>query len=317
MKVLIIGSGNHAGRFSPIVENQVSSLREAGVEISLFSVRGRGIKGYISNIKPLRREMRKKEFDLVHAHYSFSGMLASLSGARPLVVSLMGESEGEKLFMRILIRLFAFLSWNTTITKSEKMKTALKLRKAQVIPNGVDLEMFHPMDKKECKQKLEWDPEKFHILFAGNPDRPIKNFGLARRALEILDLPEITLHTLGKISYGDMPIRINASDLVILSSFSEGSPNVIKEAMACNCPLVSTDVGDIKWLTGKIPGCYIAGNTPEEYAQVLDQAIKFAKGMIHTTGRERLLELKLGTGYTAEKLISIYTQACGEDLHKY
>jgi teichuronic acid biosynthesis glycosyltransferase TuaC len=249
---------------------------------------------------------------VVHAHYSFSGMLASLSGARPLVVSLMGESEGEKLFIRILIRLFAFLSWNTTITKSEKMKTALKLPKAQVIPNGVDLDMFHPMDKKECKQKLEWDPEKFHILFAGNPDRPIKNFGLARRALEILDLPGTALHTLGKVSYGDMPIWINASDLVILSSLSEGSPNVIKEAMACNSPLVSTNVGDIKWLTVGIPGCFSAGNTPEEYARVLREAIKFASETANTSGRQRLIELQLGTQYIAEKLIEIYKQTSGK-----
>jgi teichuronic acid biosynthesis glycosyltransferase TuaC len=316
MKVLVIGSGNHAGHFSPIVENQAGSLREAGVEISLFFVNGRGMRGYLRNIIPLRRVLRKKEFDVVHAHYSFSGMLASLSGARPLVVSLMGESEGEKPVIRLFIRLFSRLSWKITITKSEKMNSALKLRKALVIPNGVDLGIFHPMDKNESKRKLGWDPEKLHILFAGNPERPIKNFGLARSAIEILDLPEIDLHTLGRIGYGDMPVWINASDLVIMSSHSEGSPNVIKEAMACNCPLVSTDVGDIRWLAGEVQGCYIAGNTPAEYALVLNQALTFAREKIYTAGRERLLELKLGTELIAEKLISVYTEVCGEDMYK-
>ena len=97
----------------------------------------------------------------------------------------------------------------------------------------------------------------------------------------------------------------NAVDCLIPTSKYEGSPNVIKEAMACNCPIVSTDVGDVKWVIGETEGCYICSFEPEDVAEKIQKALNFGK---RTNGRQRIMDLGLDSGSVAEKLHSLYRE---------
>ena len=187
MKVLFVSSGNSKVGISPIITNQGKSLENEGLDLTYFKIKGKGIKGYLKNIKPLRVLLKGSDFDIVHAHYSMSAFVASLSGARPLIVSLMGSDvKSDKLF-KVFIHLFNKLFWNKTIVKSEDMKLSLGIKETEVISNGVDLDMFKPLNQLECKKKLGWDFEKKQILFAANPNRHEKNYPLAKKAFSTLD----------------------------------------------------------------------------------------------------------------------------------
>ncbi len=305
LKVLFVSSGN-SGKESIVIANQADSLRKAGLQVELFLIKGSGFWGYLKNIIPLRKHSKKKPYDIIHAHYSFSGFVASLSFARPLIVSLMGSDIHETIFRKYKINFFrAFFGWDYTILKSDRMiirgggKTA-------IIPNGVDLDKFFPMGKSQCIKKLGWDSSKINVLFVGDPARIEKNFLLTEKAIALLDNEFIELHTLGGVAHEKIPFLINASDFVILTSLWEGSPNVIKEAMVCNCPIVSTNVGDVKWLFGEEPGHYLADFTAEEVAKKVKEAIEFSKNRGRTNGRARLKELGLDEESVSQRIIEVY-----------
>ena len=99
---------------------------------------------------------------------------------------------------------------------------------------------------------------------------------------------------------------MNASDCVLLTSFSEGSPQFIKEAMACNCPIVTTNIGDVNWVLGNTDGCYLTSFEPEDVAEKIKLAIEFRETHRHTRGRERIIELGLDSIPVAKRIIEVY-----------
>jgi glycosyltransferase involved in cell wall biosynthesis len=303
MNVLFVGSGNSVFGISTIVRSQGESLRDGKNFIDYYSIKGKGLWGYAKNILRLKKYLKNKEYDIIHAHYSLSAFTASLAGSKPLVVSLMGSDVKEKIWVKLLIKLFNSLFWDICIVKSEDMKTSSGIKNAYVIPNGVDLQKFRPLDKNEALEKLGWDLDKKHILFPANPERPEKNFKLAKEALKLLNKRDLELHYLNNVDNNLMAYFYNASDVVLLTSLWEGSPNVIKEAMACNCPVVSTKVGDVEWLFGKTEGCYITSFKPEAIADKLKVAIFYGR---RTKGRERIIELGLDSETVAKRVLKLY-----------
>ena len=305
MKVLFVSSGNSKVGISPIITNQGKSLENEGLDLTYFKIKGKGIKGYLKNIKPLRVLLKGSDFDIVHAHYSMSAFVASLSGARPLIVSLMGSDvKSDKLF-KVFIHLFNKLFWNKTIVKSEDMKLSLGIKETEVISNGVDLDMFKPLNQLECKKKLGWDFEKKQILFAANPNRHEKNYPLAKKAFSTLDDINYELKVLEDIPINQMSLHFNAADLVLLTSLWEGSPNVIKEALACNRPILSTNVGDVSTLLSNVNGC----NIIEEDAQDIADKIKFSiENFSVSNGREKVKSLKIDSKNVAFKIIELYKE---------
>jgi glycosyltransferase involved in cell wall biosynthesis len=89
----------------------------------------------------------------------------------------------------------------------------------------------------------------------------------------------------------------------------EGSPNVIKEAMACNCPIVATDVGDIRWVLGETEGCYISSFDTKEFADKIRLALKYSETVGRTNGMKRIQELGLDSETIAKRIIDIYKKA--------
>lgn len=302
MKILFVSSGNNINGISPIIKNQGTSLECKGIEIIYFSIKGKGLLGYLKNIPRLRRSINKYSPDIVHAHYSLCGFVASLAGANKLVVSLMGSDVKSGTSFKSIIKYFIKYKWGRTIVKSEDMKSSLGVTDIEVIPNGVDLERFRPLSKKHCQKKLGWDINKKHILFAADPKRPVKNFTLAEEAMKSLDNPNYQLHYLNNVKNSEMPIYHNAADVVLLTSLWEGSPNVIKEAMACNRPIVATDVGDISFLFGKTDDCYICLFDTKDCASKISKALTIES----TNALERLKYLELDSVSVSDKIVDVY-----------
>ena len=303
MRVLFVYCGNRMG-VPLIAKNQGDSLVDVGVDVVYYMIKGKGIKGYLSNVFPLRRYLKENKFDFVHAHFSLTAFVVSLAGAKPLVVSLMGSDVKSSFFYKTLIRVFAFLfSWRSIIVKSQDMYEDLGIKRAQIIPNGVNVDRFKVLNKLECQDKLGWDKTKKHILFPANAERREKNYQLALAAVAFLQNPQLEIHSLNNVANEEMPIWYNAADVVLMTSLWEGSPNAIKEAMACCRPIVCTDVGDVAWLLAGVNNCYVAKHEVEDVADKLIQAFK---GLNSTNGLDRIIKLDLEEKQVANKLLQIY-----------
>lgn len=306
MKVLFVSSAN-SNKISPIVRAQGESLHIQGISVDYFGIKGKGITGYLGNIPHLWKYIRETKPDIVHAHYSLSGMVAGLSSAGiPVVVSLMGSDTKAGIVVKWITRLYNRFCWDKVIVKSPSMQNDLHLPGSQVIPNGVDLSQFQPINNPKLKEQFSFSTTKKTILFLADPARDVKNFSLAKAASDLIGSENADLQVRYNLSREKVAEALNAADVVLLTSKWEGSPNVIKEAMACNCPVVATDVGDIKWLFGDEPGHYLTSFDPKDVAQKINEAIAFSKIDGRTNGRNRIIELGLDANTVAKKLIEIY-----------
>jgi glycosyltransferase involved in cell wall biosynthesis len=301
MKVLFISSGNSESGISPIIKTQGESLKREGIDLSYFTIKEKGVKGYLKSILELRENLKSNSYEVVHAHYWLSAIVASLAGAKPIVASLMGDDVKASPYFRWIIYLFYHLSWSSVIVKSEDMYSVLKIKKAHIIPNGVDMSRFRPIDRVLALEEVGWDKSKKHILFTSNPKRVEKNFELAKRAFDEIDNDGLELHYLKGISHERIPYYYNSSSVVVLTSLWEGSPNAIKEAMACNTPIVSTDVGDVKKVISKTEGCYLSGFDYEDFALNIKKALNFED---RTSGREDIAYLEIEL--IAKKIVDLY-----------
>lgn len=306
MKVLFVVSGNH-GAISPVVKNQGDSLVEFGHEVEYYLINGKGIRGYLQNVLPLRQYLYDHSFDAIHAHYSLTAFVASLAGVRGLIVSLLGSDVKAASYFKWIIRFFDLcFGWRSIIVKSQDMYQSLGMKKALIVPNGVNIERFRPLDKTECQSHLGWEDDVKHILFPANPNRPEKDYALACEAIDILKRHvSCILHYYENVPNDVTPMYNNAADVVLMTSKWEGSPNAIKEALACNRPIVATDMGDVRERFGvpSLDGCYVAkSREPEELASLIELALSYDS----IKGREKIIADGLTTELVAEKLIEIY-----------
>lgn len=313
MRVLFISSGN-SGEVGVVVKQQGLSLIKQGVELDFYPIRGKGIAGYLKNIPDIKKTFTKGSYDLVHAHYSLSAFAATLAGCKPLVVSLMGSDGQREGWQRRLIKKYASKRWKETIVKSPDLASKSGLTHFEVIPNGVAIDDFYPISCVEAKQKLGLDQNHRYIFFAASPTRHEKNFSLARAAFEMIRNKDLELLSMDNIPHKEVVLWMNASDVVLLTSLWEGSPNVVKEAMACNRPVVATDVGDVKWLFGEEPGHYLADYDNVDVAGNIIRALEFSEKQGQTNGRKRILEIGLDSGVIAKKLIAIYQSIINENI---
>jgi glycosyltransferase involved in cell wall biosynthesis len=141
-----------------------------------------------------------------------------------------------------------------------------------VIPNGVDLDRFRRIDRAEARRRLGWDPDESTALFLANPEIAAKNYPLAAATCE--RLPDVRLRVAHGLPYSDVPLLLSAADALLFTSRSEGSPNVVKEAMAAELPVVSTAVGDVPERLAGVPGCHVRDADPDALADALADAIQ-------------------------------------------
>ena len=306
MKVIFVASGNKAvGGVSAFVQSQFDSLKEKGLNMILFPVVGHGIWAHIRAVRDLRKLVRREKPDIVHAHYSIYGYVASLATMfmKPkVVVSILG-SFPENDWKCKFVRFCAKHVWDSTLVKSQRTANQLDLD-LPVIPNGVNIDQFHLMEQKTARKCCGFEDGKKYIIWCSHPSRPEKRYSLARDAVALLHDDSVILYPVFDRPHEYIVKYMCAAELLLLTSASEGSPNVIKEAMACNCPIVSTDVGDVKWVTEGVEGTYVAdADTPGEISICIRKALDFNK---RTQGREEIVRKGLSSKSIAERIIELY-----------
>ncbi|OQB27990.1 MAG: putative teichuronic acid biosynthesis glycosyltransferase TuaC [Chloroflexi bacterium ADurb.Bin180] len=287
-----------AGTF---VQQQVEGLRALGVDVDVVIVGGNRKKlSYIPGLFRFWRVLRAESYDLIHAHYVFSGIIARLQVGHPLVVSFHGGKETWS-WVGLLCRLLAPLADAVTVT-SDQHKVWLRRKDAFVVPCGVDLDLFVPASRDEARSRLGLPLDKKLVLFAAIP-RPEKRLDLAQQAVEILrqsdDRVQLVLAT--NVPHEQMPWYMNACDVLALPSEYEGSPVVVKEAMACNLPIVATDTGDVAQVIGGTEGNYVCEHNAEDLAAKLQLALN-REG--RTEGRRVIQSLNLGM--TLQRIVAVY-----------
>ena len=305
MKILIVASGNHAS-FAPFVLEQMEALQKAGHTVFPFPVNGHGPLGYLNNLWLLKATIREFSPDIIHAHYGLSGLLCTLQHQVPVVVTYHGSDINGRLvrpLSRLTMRRAAyniFVSETLQKTALHSNNQAIKQSSNQtVLPCGVNLDCFAPADRQEARKQLNLKPEGRYILFSSAFDNEIKNAPLAQAACTLL--PDTTLLELRNRSRKEVALLMNAADLLLITSHSEGSPQVVKEALACNLPVVSTDVGDIAPLLASTHGGVIADPTPQALASAMTPFLDTPQ---RTHARENMGSYD--NSHIAKQLIIIY-----------
>ena len=321
LRVLMV-VGDYPTESRPIltfVASQVDSLRALGVHCEVWNLSelGRGRGKYLRGLTRIRSQVRA-DVDLVHAHFGYCGWIARWQTRRPVVVSFLGvdllgsrDARGRLSgFGRAVVGVNRRLarSVDAVIVKSQEMARVLAPARTHVIANGVDLEMFRPHDRRAVRATLGWAPEGHYVLFSNCPHRAIKNFPLARAAV---DAAERRLgHAINLVPLCEVPFRsvakyMSAADALIMTSHSEGSPNVVKEALACNLPVISVPVGDVADLLAGLEGCTVSPRDPEALARAIADRVTAAAAI---DGRSALLARGLDLQSVARRVLAIYTE---------
>ena len=307
MKVLIVCSCNfHDFEFSInqafIFEQSEALANYFGIQYETFFIKGKGIFGYLTASILLRKFLKYNKFDVIHAHFGLSGLCASLQRSIPVVITF---HSGEVLTRhgKYLSSLASLLSTaNICVNRRTNDLLFFKNKNNPVIPCGIDMEKSLPIKMYEARKLLGFAKAEHIILFGGSIENTRKNFELLNEAIRLEStLKNVNIIELKGFRREQVTLLLNACNVMVLPSLAEGSPQIIKEAMACNCPIVATDVGDIREVIGDTEGCYITSFDPADVAEKIKLALAFGK---RTNGREKIGHLD--NKIIAEKIMGVY-----------
>ena len=310
MKILLVHSGNAVGGDSSkytFVLEQGRALVEQGCEVEYYAVVGRGVRGYLRNVKPLREKIRERKPDIIHAHYGLCGMVAVLAARKdvPVVITC---HNGETLSRSAnIISSIAVRQADYTICVAQHIYDKLywKPKHYCIQPCGIDLKDLPIVEKSVAMKEMGLTPDKINILFGGSFSNARKNAPLANAAIALLKRNNINLIEMRGYNRSQVNKLLCGCDMLLLPTKSEGSPQVLKEAMACNCPIVATDVADIAYLLQGVTNSYITSFDPQDVADKIKRVIACGE---RTNGRQRIEELKLDNPQVAARLLQIYQQ---------
>jgi teichuronic acid biosynthesis glycosyltransferase TuaC len=296
------------------VKRQAEFLRAAGVDVDVLPFRGRRRVGnYVRAWREARRKLATGGYDVIHAQFGHSGLLAFPSRL-PLVVTLRGSDilgivgpGGRRLRIGRVLQAATRLVCrraDAVVVVSDHMKAYLPRGvNATVLPSGLDFELFRPIPRDDARRRLGLAADKRYVLFAGNPADPRKRYHIAAQAIELAmrEQPAELLVAWG-VPHDEMPYYMNACDALVFTSMQEGSPNVVKEALACDLPIASVAIGDVEERLRGIDGCEVtADDGPKTVAAALVRVL--ARGG-RIAGRETVLPLDERA--CTRKLIDIY-----------
>ena len=307
MKILILASYNK-NRYAPFIVEQAEALAKQGCQIEWFGVQGKGLVGYLREIPRLRKQIKSFCPDVIHAHYGLSCLLANMTTRSVPVVSTYHGSDINlpkvRKFSKIAMRLSA---WNIFVSKRNMaLANAEEGKKCSLMPCGVALSEDQLQSKESARRALGWGASEKKVLFAGAFDNAVKDPELAKRAIDELKskVADVELIELKGYTREQVNTLMCAADCLLMTSKSEGSPQVIKEAMACGCPIVSLDVGDVAEIIDGVEGGYVVSSRdPKEIALALQRALAFEG---RTNGRQRIEELQLTNEQVARRIVEIY-----------
>jgi glycosyltransferase involved in cell wall biosynthesis len=306
----------HKGTF---VKSQADSLAAAGVEVEILHPKpGPVLLRYFWTVAQVWLKTRTRQFDIVNGHYGQWCLFARLQWHTPVVATFHGsdllgvpldEGKYSKLHgLNAHVNRWLCGRVDAVIVQSEEMKRAAGNGEVFVIPTGVDFELFRPIARAEARAVLGWDPERYYIVFGNDPAIPLKGFKLAQAAVEHLQAKGIPIELIvaNGLPQTQLVQYMNASNALILPSLCEGSPCVVKEAMACNIPVVATDVGDVAEVISRTEGCSVCSQDPADLAAGIERALQHAGP---TTGRADIAHLE--NSVIAERVIAVYDAVLG------
>jgi teichuronic acid biosynthesis glycosyltransferase TuaC len=307
------------GAFLP---EQVRAIRAAGVDVDLLIINPRKTRlDYGLKVPSLIRKLSSTEYDIVHTHHTYSLLSVELARrfARSRVPLVLTNHESEAtdaehstrtwhptshLRHSLGLKRFAASRADFVILVAARLQAVIASNvRYEVIPCGVDLEKFKPLDRHACRRRLGIPPDAKVIFFSNRP-ADYKRFSLTQATYDLIRqrAPEAMLLTAGKIPHDEMPLYFNAADAVLQTSYCEASPAVVKEALACEVPVVSTDAGDTREIIEGVPHCFICRPDPSDLAdRVFDCIGRRARG-----GREQLFAKGLALDQVAARVIEVY-----------
>ena len=321
MKILIIASYNKH-RYAPFIVEQAEALQRIGCEVVWFGVQGKGIAGYIQEIPRLRKRISEFRPDVIHAHYGLSCLLANLATRRVPVVSTYHGSDINMPKVRMFSKLAMWLSaWNIFVSKRNMaLAGAVEGKKCSLIPCGINIPLpWNDLQNQKVEQQTlnQWVEEvllgeKKHVLFAGAFDNAVKDPELAKQAMQELTKERVNAELVELKGY--TRDQVNAlmynCDAFLMTSKTEGSPQVIKEALVCGCPIVSVDAGDVKERLEGVEGCYVVeSRNSRDLAEALKKALAFNG---RTNGRQRIIDVGLTNEQVADRIVQIYEKVLGK-----
>jgi teichuronic acid biosynthesis glycosyltransferase TuaC len=294
----------HAGTF---VANLVEGLVRKGVDCEVLSIeRWRSKLEYFRAVPRLFRMVRNGRFDLVHAQYAHSVLLAHAQRLVPVVGHFHGELQDGHGRKDYAIAQLAARITRHLIVVDQVSAQRVHSPHLQVIPIGVDAHSFRPMDRSEARRQLGLDADRPYVLFSSNPARPEKDYPLFHRTFRAIQrrFPRAAEFVLHGHLYDVVPTILNAVDVLLLTSRAEASPTVVKEAMLCNLPVVSTDVGDVRSRLDGVKPSAVVERDPEALAAAASAIL--LRGQ-RSNGRMKAAELDLAL--TAEMTVLFYREA--------
>jgi teichuronic acid biosynthesis glycosyltransferase TuaC len=302
------------------VQRQVESLRASGLRCDVLYVRGyRGMRSYVSAFAwfVIHRKALAARYSLIHAHAGESALvICGGIGIRKMASycgdDILGQARPDGSLSRVAVGRRWLIAQSArscalTITKSAEMERALPSSiqgRNSVLPNGIDEKEFFPHDYASARRRLGWDMQEFVVIFvATRPHEPRKRLDLAEAAVAEAEraLGPIRLYVAENVSPTELPIIMSAGDCMLLTSRMEGSPNAVKEALMCDLPVISTDVGDVAELLEDVSQSQVCRDTPAELGLALAKTLKAG---LRSDGREKSANLKQTV--IADRLLSLY-----------
>jgi glycosyltransferase involved in cell wall biosynthesis len=304
------------------IKRQAEFLMAAGVDVEVFPFKGaKNPLNYLKAWWQVQHKLRQKSYDLIHAQFGQSGLLG-LPKRVPMIVTFRGsdllgtisDRTGRHLLastMHQFLSRFVAARAEGVIVVSEHMKTQLNPSiETHVIPSGIDFDFFHPTEKKLARQQLGLPQDEKLILFVGRPTQARKRSYLAEQAVEVLNrsTPAKLIVAWG-VPHADIPLYMSACDALVFTSMQEGSPNVVKEALACNLPIVSVQVGDVATRIGGVEGCEVCDDDrPDTIAAALARVLQRDARI---NGRETVKGLD--ENVTTAKVLNIYKSVLAQN----
>ena len=258
-RVLAVIPGDGSGNSFIFARRQVESLTRAGIQIKTFYL-GRISSGFrfIECWTRLRAAIRDFSPDVIHAHYgTITALLCACSTLRPLAITFRGSDLNSdprvgviRARLSFILSQLSALRASAIICTSSRLRDRLWWRKGKTItvPSGVDLELFVPFDRLLSRRVLGWHDDEQVVVFNSGGNPFLKGLDLARAAIKIAEKAVGSIRFVeldGSVSPQSVPTYLNAADCLLVASEFEGSPNIVKEALACNLPVVGVDVGDL------------------------------------------------------------------------
>lgn len=301
----------HSGTW---IRDQVVAAEDLGIQCDVVhEYGGRGIGPYWRLWRNMRSKLAEQRYDLVHAHYGFTGVVAAAQRSVPTIVTFHGSDVLGRAFDGPCVRgLGAFEAWlskrlarkvDHAIVVSQAMQDRLKAPRATVAQMGIDLERFQHVPRATARNELELDSSKPIVLFVGDPTLKRKRFSLAMGAMEVArqHVPSAELLPLYGRDHSEIPLYMNAADALLLTSYVEGSPTVVKEAMACDLPVVSVAVGDVQEQLRGVRPSYIRDPHPEPLGMALADLLRAPR-----RSNGRAMVERFANAHVASMVVDLY-----------